>query len=60
MKYSQIKDERLVKRPRTSFILFFKDRVGSGDLKHLSSPEMGSQATSEYNALSAPEKEVCH
>ncbi|QKX56084.1 uncharacterized protein TRUGW13939_03184 [Talaromyces rugulosus] len=57
IKLSQIKDERQVKRPRTTFILFFKDRINSGDFKHLTSTEMSSQATSEYNALSAPEKE---
>ncbi|CRG85157.1 HMG box protein [Talaromyces islandicus] len=57
IKLSQIKDERQVKHPRTPFIIFYKERISSGDLKHLSLMEMSAQARSEYNELSESEKE---
>ncbi|KAH7042211.1 hypothetical protein B0J12DRAFT_579475, partial [Macrophomina phaseolina] len=52
----QIQDERLVKQPATSYILFYKDRYASGAYDDVSFNELGKLASQEWKALNHSEK----
>ncbi|KAI9696570.1 MAG: hypothetical protein M1836_005589 [Candelina mexicana] len=52
-----IKDERQVKRASNSYNIFFKERVDSGDLKHMTITDMGKLVSSEWNGLTKEEKD---
>lgn len=57
-KYPLLKDDRLVKQPLSSFFCFRRERVESGDLKHMSFAEQTDQVKSEWRSLTEAEKEV--
>ena len=56
--YSNLKDERLVRRPTTAYIAFYKSRYASGDFKGLKVVEASRLIGREYKALSAAEKKA--
>lgn len=58
LKYPQIKDERLVKQPTNSFILFTIDRNKSGEFDNLSFKEKSDHLNHEWANLPEEEKEV--
>lgn len=58
-KFSQIADDRLVKRPQSAYNLFFKARATSGDMGGIRVPEMARLIADEFKALSVGEKKVC-
>ncbi|MCJ1364063.1 hypothetical protein MMC16_003172 [Acarospora aff. strigata] len=51
-----IHDGRLVKRPRTAWILFYSDRVGSADFKHIKVTDRVRLISQEWKDLPASEK----
>ena len=57
-KYSQIKDERAVKRPATAYIQFSVNRQASGDFKNIGVAERAKLIGQEWKALSESEKKV--
>ncbi|KAH8693237.1 hypothetical protein BGW36DRAFT_36740 [Talaromyces proteolyticus] len=57
VKLHQIKDERQVKRPLNTFILFSTERGESGDLKHMSIQEKGRHVKAEFENMSEEEKQ---
>lgn len=57
-KYSQIKDERAVKRPASSFIQFSINRQASGDFRNIPVAERAKLIGQEWKALSESEKKV--
>ena len=59
-KYSQIKDERAVKRPASSYIQFSINRQASGDFKNISVGERAKLIGKEWKALSESEKKVSY
>jgi hypothetical protein len=57
-KLKLIKDDRLPKRPGSSFMLFAQERQRSGDLKHISLGETGKLLGQEWKELSDGDKQV--
>jgi hypothetical protein len=55
---SQIKDDRLPKRPATAYNLFISERHSSGDFKGIDNLESFKLMAAEWKALNAAEKEV--
>lgn len=53
-----LKDDRLVTRPRTSYILFSNGRRESGDFMHLELADTSSRIAEEWKNMTAQEKEV--
>ncbi|KAI9878992.1 MAG: hypothetical protein M1830_009921 [Pleopsidium flavum] len=53
---SPIRDDRLVKRPTTSYAQFLKERIDSGDLKHMKIAEMSRLVAREWKGLNSGEK----
>jgi hypothetical protein len=58
-KYAPIKDDRLVKRPSSSFFQYHKERYNSGDFRGVSTLDASRDIAAEYRALSASERKVC-
>ncbi|CZT16636.1 uncharacterized protein RCC_02471 [Ramularia collo-cygni] len=56
LKYREIQDERIVTRPRNSFILFALSRLPSADFKNILAKDRMQLIGKEWNALSADEK----
>lgn len=57
-RYAPIKDDRLVKEPRTAWIYFLISRQASGDFKGLTLSETSKLISKEWHTLPANEKEV--
>lgn len=57
-KFQPIKDDRLVKQPRSSYLQFAQDRYGSGDFAHMTVAETSKLVAREWKALDASEKKV--
>jgi hypothetical protein len=57
-KYKPIKDERLVKRPVTSYLQFSINRQASGDFRNIPVSERSKLISKEWKALSEGEKKV--
>lgn len=55
-----LKDDRLVKRPRSTFMYFSSDRRDSGDFKHMTIGETSLRIADEWKNLTESEKEVCY
>ncbi|KAI4717476.1 hypothetical protein E4T48_06284 [Aureobasidium sp. EXF-10727] len=55
-KYWPIKDDRLVKKPTTSFIKFHNERIASGEYHGSVIAESAKRIAAEFKALSASEK----
>lgn len=53
-----IKDERLVKRPLSAFFIFMKERLASGDFKHLTGREVTPRISAEWKNMTETEKQV--
>lgn len=53
----QLRDDRLVKRPRTAFVLYFVDRTEGGDFKHMAAKDITSRVTEEWREMTDYEKE---
>lgn len=53
-----IKDDRQVKRPSGPYILFFKERVESGDMKDIAFVDAPKLVAEEWKNLSQGEKKV--
>ncbi|KAF7590942.1 hypothetical protein BBP40_002194 [Aspergillus hancockii] len=56
-RYTLIRDERLVKRPLTAFVLFYKERFDQGDFKHMSIRDISARVTEEWKGMTETEKE---
>lgn len=54
----QIDDSRLVKRPRTSYLIFLTERTSQGDFKHMAVKDIAVQVAEEWKGLTSSEKEV--
>lgn len=50
-------DDRLVKLPKTSYVIFFTERMGQGDFKHMALKDIVSKVAEEWKGLTGPEKE---
>lgn len=59
-KYAAIKDDRLVKRPLSSYLQYHNERLASGDFRGISTPVACKDIGREYKALTASERKVCH
>ncbi|THZ86097.1 hypothetical protein D6C84_02783 [Aureobasidium pullulans] len=55
-KYMPIKDDRLVKRARGSWIIFHSERFSSGDFRGIKAGDAAKDIAVEFNALSASER----
>lgn len=55
----QIDDDRLVKRPRTSYLIFLTERTSHGDFKHMAVKDIAVRVAEEWKGLTSSEKEVC-
>ncbi|KAG9660472.1 hypothetical protein KCU98_g10423, partial [Aureobasidium melanogenum] len=55
-KYAPIKDDRLVKRPISSFLQYHNERLASGDFRGIPTPVSSKDIATEFKALSASEK----
>ncbi|KAE8353283.1 hypothetical protein BDV28DRAFT_111010 [Aspergillus coremiiformis] len=56
-RYPALRDDRLVKSPRTSFVFFYTERLEQGDFKHMSLKDIVAQVASEWNGMTESEKE---
>jgi hypothetical protein len=56
--YQPIKDDRLVKKPSSSYLLYHSERITSGDFRGVKTPAASKDISVEYKALSASEKKV--
>lgn len=57
-KWSAIEDERLAKRPVTSYVHFSISRQASGDFNNIKIGERAKLISQEWKALDAEEKQV--
>ena len=57
-KYVQIKDERAVKRPASSYLQFSINRQASGDFRNIPVSQRAKLIGQEWKALSESEKKV--
>ncbi|CAF9924061.1 MAG: hypothetical protein GOMPHAMPRED_003537 [Gomphillus americanus] len=57
-RWTQIRDDRQVKRPASARILFSKDRWASGDFNGMKVTDVPPLLSREWNALSTQEKKV--
>ncbi|KAJ5691314.1 hypothetical protein N7488_012049 [Penicillium malachiteum] len=55
-----LKDERLVKRPLSSYMIFAQERVASGDFKYMQVADISGRTSSEWKSLSESEKQRFH
>ncbi|KAG9545918.1 hypothetical protein KCU71_g17180, partial [Aureobasidium melanogenum] len=55
-KYAPIKDDRLVKRPISSFLQYHNERLNSGDFRGIPAPIASKDIATEFKALTASEK----
>lgn len=58
VKYPEIQDERVVTRPRNSYIQFASIRATSGDFKNIMAKDRMKLLGQEWKELSAEEKQV--
>lgn len=56
----QLHDSRLVKRPRTAYLLYFTERFEHGDFKHMVAKDMIIRVAEEWKGLTDAEKVVCN
>ena len=56
--YRPIKDERLVKRPITAYLLYCKERNATGDFKHMAVSDATARTTEEWKGMTESEKSV--
>ncbi|KAI9839991.1 MAG: hypothetical protein M1819_000183 [Sarea resinae] len=54
--FTKIKDDRQPSRPVMAYILFYKERLASGDLNNMSIQEKATLAAKEWKGLSESEK----
>lgn len=47
-----------MKRPMTAFFFFMKERLSSGDFKHLGSRETTPRIAAEWKSMTETEKQV--
>lgn len=47
-----------MKRPMTAFFIFMKERLASGDFKHLGSRETTPRVAAEWKSMTESEKQV--
>ena len=59
-KYAALKDDREVKRPLTSWVLYFVDRNASGDFRGIGAIQRAKDISAEYRSLSASELKVSY
>ncbi|KAE8135461.1 hypothetical protein BDV38DRAFT_139495 [Aspergillus pseudotamarii] len=59
-RYSLLRDERLVKRPSSSYVFFYLERTGQGDFKHMAVKDISARVAEEWNGLTDTEKEKYH
>lgn len=52
----QLHDSRLVKRPRTAYLLYFTERFEHGDFKHMGAKDMIIRVAEEWKGLTDAEK----
>ncbi|OGM44068.1 HMG box protein [Aspergillus bombycis] len=57
-KYPLLRDDRLVKRPSSSYVFFYLERTGQGDFKHMAVKDIGVRVAEEWKGLTESEKEV--
>ena len=57
-KYTALSDERLVKRPLTSYVFFAMERRATGDYAGMTIQESSTLMGKEWKQLSAAEKQV--
>ncbi|KAE8159954.1 hypothetical protein BDV40DRAFT_271673, partial [Aspergillus tamarii] len=57
-RYPLLRDERLVKRPSSSYVFFYLERTGQGDFKHMAVKDISARVAEEWNGLTDSEKEV--
>lgn len=58
VKFSNLKDDRQVKRARNAYVLFAKDRFASGDFAHMTIAESAILISKEWKTLDSTEKKV--
>ncbi|GAB1196282.1 hypothetical protein APSETT444_005551 [Aspergillus pseudonomiae] len=56
-KYPLLRDDRLVKRPSSSYVFFYLERTGQGDFKHMTVKDIGARVAEEWKGLTESEKE---
>ncbi|KAG9943002.1 hypothetical protein KCU85_g8966, partial [Aureobasidium melanogenum] len=56
-KYALIKDDRLVKRPISSYLQYHNERLASGDFRGIPAPDASKTVATEFKAMSATEKQ---
>ncbi|KAF9887514.1 hypothetical protein FE257_010092 [Aspergillus nanangensis] len=52
----QLRDERLVKRPRSAYVLFYTERTDGGDFKHMVVKDIAARVAEEWRGLTDAEK----
>lgn len=57
-KIAPLHDERAVRKVMTSYAFYMKERINSGDLKHMLAMDIGSQVAQEWRGMTDAEKEV--
>jgi len=60
VKLPLLKDPRQVKTPMTGYVIFTKERHGSGDFKHLDGVQAVKQISQEWSSLPQSDKEKYH
>lgn len=56
--FTPLKDDRIVKRPKSGYVAYFQERIASGDLKHMKVGDMGRLVGQEWRGLNSNEKKV--
>ncbi|KAJ5160432.1 uncharacterized protein N7482_007436 [Penicillium canariense] len=56
-KFRTIQDDRLVKRPMTTFFYFLSERHGSGDFKHMAVKDVALRTADEWKSMTDSEKQ---
>ncbi|KAB8222273.1 hypothetical protein BDV33DRAFT_168832 [Aspergillus novoparasiticus] len=59
-RYPPLRDDRLVKRPSSSYVFFFIERTGQGDFKHMAAKDIATRVAEEWKGLTESEKEKYH
>ncbi|KKK16342.1 hypothetical protein P175DRAFT_0473594 [Aspergillus ochraceoroseus IBT 24754] len=54
---SLLRDDRLVKRPNSPYIYFFKERHEAGDLKYMAAADLSARVAEEWRGLTDTEKQ---
>ncbi|KAE8372917.1 hypothetical protein BDV26DRAFT_273128 [Aspergillus bertholletiae] len=56
-KYPPLRDDRLVKRASSSYVIFYLERTGQGDFKHMAVKDISARVAEEWKGLTESEKE---